>query len=260
VAAEAHFYKSLGHMPAYSKLKFTVTKVESVNNKMLREQFGRSMSFFYTQGYPSVVESVYHGTHPKNIDSILRDNLKLDPSQQIDNGWFGRGMYFSQHADYTMMYRTTGDLRRVRAGDNIMLLRFDILPGRTHTLKDVKVGIPRMQLKDSHISPFSFEHVMFDPRHVTPTHVIHVAVTNAPGNSFDGSPEQTGPVGAAGAGAAAGGAAGAVGPVAGAAGAAAGAVGPIAAAGAAAGAAAAVGGAYMTDDEESDKEDDDVDE
>jgi len=188
----------MGHMKAYAGLKFSVTKVISVRNQLLREQFGRSMSYFYAQGYPAGIKSVYHGTHPRNLASIVKNNLKLDPSQSIDSGYFGRGMYFSQYPDYTMMYRTSGELRCVRAGDNIKLLRFDILPGRTQTLVSVNLGADRTLYKDSHISPTGFEHVMFDSRHFNPTHIIHVSVRNAPGHSFDGTPEQIGPAGAGG--------------------------------------------------------------
>jgi hypothetical protein len=183
-------------MKSYAGLSFKVTAVESVRNKVLREQFGRSMSYFYTQDYPSAVKSVYHGTHPKNIDSILQSNLKRDTSVQLDPGWFGAGFYFSQYADYTMLYRTTGQFRPVCAGDNIKLLRFDILPGRSEKLGGVALGADRKLFTDSHISPLEFEYVMFDARHINPTHVIHVAVTKAPGLSFEGSPEHVGPAGA----------------------------------------------------------------
>jgi hypothetical protein len=179
-------------MEQYSKLKFAITKVEAVDNQRLREQFGRSLSYFYTQGYPSSVVSVYHGTHPNNISNILRDNLKVCTEQQVDMGWFGRGFYFSAYADYTFMYKTTGALRRVRAGDNFAILGFDILPGRTDQLKHITMGASRTLYKDSHVSPNGFEHIMFDPRHVNPTHVIHISARHAPGLLFEGAVEQTG--------------------------------------------------------------------
>jgi len=188
--AESHFYKSLAHMDGYKHLKFIVEKVELVTNKRLQEQFGRSMCYFYTKGYPAIIETMYHGTDPANIEGILSDNMKMNVARKLDDGWFGRGFYFSKHADYTFMYNTTGSTRLVTAGDRFAILRFDILPGRQETIPHVHVGVARTLFKDSHVSPNGFEQVMFDPRHVCPTHVIHLSVVNAPGRSFIGSAEE----------------------------------------------------------------------
>ena len=138
------------------------------------------------------MHAVYHDTRPGTIPAIVRDNLQLSHAGETDSGWFGAGLYFSKHADYCMQYYSTGAFQRVKAGDTGKLLRFDILPGRMHQMQSVKTGCARKEGFDSHVSPNQFEYVMFDSRHILPTHVLSFEVLQAPGASFNGSAEQMG--------------------------------------------------------------------
>ena len=160
----------------------------------LEEQFHESFKYFHRMNYNSdrAIRTVYHGTHPDNIAAIIQNNLSMEKKGQLDSGWFGAGMYFSQYADYCMQYHTTGKFERVKAGDSGKLLQFDILPGRMHQLEEVKMGGEREMNFDSHCSPNEFEYVMFDPRHVLPRYVISFEVMLGAGAKFNGSIEQTG--------------------------------------------------------------------
>jgi len=120
----------------------------------------------------------------------------MEKKGQLDNGWFGAGLYFSRHADYVMAYKTTSDkLNDIQADQSGQLLQFDILPGRIYqtTSEENFKGAPRQVGYDSHVPPNGFEYVMFDSRHVLPRYVISFKVEEAAGASFDGSVEQKGP-------------------------------------------------------------------
>jgi hypothetical protein len=192
VHVKEHFYSSLAHMPDYAKLKFHITGVEKVHNKALEDTFYASMRHFHQQRYPYATEIVYHSTKPANIPAIIKENLRMDKAGQLDSGWFGKGLYFSKHADYVMQYFSTGAFRRVKVGDKGKILRFDILPGRMNQLKSVTTGIERKDGCDSHVSPNNFEYVMFDARHILLQYVLSFEVLAAPGAIFDGSAEQMG--------------------------------------------------------------------
>lgn len=190
-----HFHASRGGMPAYARLTFRITQIHRVENARLTSQFHQSMIDMYERGYHSTKEpirTVYHGTRPENIDSIVRENLAMDKKGQTDSGCFGAGMYFSRYADYCMQYHTTGQWKRVEAGDRGRLLQFDILPGRQYEVDHARMVIARRDGFDSHVSPNEFEYVLFDARHILPRYVIDFEVGEAPGAAFTGTPEETG--------------------------------------------------------------------
>lgn len=182
-------------MPAYAHLAFDITQIHRVENAKLRSQFHQTTIDMYEKGQHSKsepVRTVYHGTRPRNIDSIVRENLSMEKKGQTDSGWFGAGMYFSRYADYCMQYYTTGQWKRVEAGDRGRLLQFDIMPGRQYQVDHARMMIARRDGFDSHVSPTGFEYVMFDARHIRPRYVIDFEVRQAPGAAFTGAPEQTG--------------------------------------------------------------------
>lgn len=195
IRVQAEFFQDLALMPKYRDFKFRITAVEKIENPRLKQRFYDALQFMNEQGYHAEahpIQHVYHGTHPKNIHDIVRNNLSLSKAGQTDDGWFGRGLYFSRWPDYCMMYGTTGAMRPVQTGDEGRLIRFSILPGRVHHLQSMSMGKARMPLCDSVLSPNKFETILFDTNHCLPTYVIHFVVDNAPGNVFDGSIEQHG--------------------------------------------------------------------
>lgn len=188
------FHVSLAHMPAYNGLKFNVTSVEKCHNVELENEFHGSYRYFYEQRYlgDKPIQTVYHGTRPENIPLILKNNFDVDKKGKTDDGWFGAGIYFSQHADYVMMYYTTGSFNLVQVGDKGKLLQVDILPGRIKRLDQAHLGAARTINYDSHVTPNGFEYVMFNKRHILPRYVISFDVVAAAGTTFKGSVEQLG--------------------------------------------------------------------
>ena len=99
------FRRSLSQLPNSdaAHLPFRVTGVDRIENESLTRQFDESMRHFQEKGYNppdrSAILTAYHGTRQSNIESIVQHNLSVERKGQIDEGWRGAGLYFSQHAD-----------------------------------------------------------------------------------------------------------------------------------------------------------------
>jgi hypothetical protein len=186
------FHASLAQLSTYDSVRFELTRIDKVNNDALSGAFyGRLKALHDAHHSPAVLE-VYHGTHPRNIPLILANNLQMHKAGQLDKGWFGAGLYFSKHADYTFIYNTTGEFRPVEAGDEGCVLQCSILPGTSYPTTKLMMGAPCQAGFDSHVSPNGFEHVVFSSDQILPRYVLHYKVVAAPGSFFDGSIEQTG--------------------------------------------------------------------
>jgi len=184
-------------MPAYAALRFHVTGLWRIVNPRLQLQLIQSQTEMQQlqrhSGTP--VLRAYHGTAHARIPRIVQENFSMSARGQTDQGWFGSGLCFSQHADYVMFYYTVGQerVRPVTAGERGRLLQVDILPGRTHRMEKAEVGAACHPGYDSHVSPNAFVHVVFDPRHVLPRYIIDFEVRAAPGAALDGLYEHLGP-------------------------------------------------------------------
>jgi hypothetical protein len=189
---KSNFHESFAHMPDYHGLKFTVNAVHSVHNPNLVALFVKAKDEMQKNGIAVVEQIVWHGTHPDNIASIVSSNLSMSKKGKLDPGWFGAGLYFSPFADYSFMYSTVGEFRRVKAGDRGRLLRFVVLPGRVHHLKDLALGQPQHPNYDSNLTPNKFELILFNNHRILPTHVLDFSVSQGVGQKFEGSVEQKG--------------------------------------------------------------------
>jgi hypothetical protein len=134
---------------------------------------------------------MYHGTDERNIPSILQKNLLMTKKGDRDPGWFGAGLYFSKHADYVFAY--SNGVAPVQPGHKGKILLFKTLPGRQNSCTSLTMGHERAEETDSSVSPNGYEHVMFDARHVLPTHVSSFSAEIAPGSKYDASVERLGP-------------------------------------------------------------------
>jgi hypothetical protein len=187
------FQASLAQMPAYKDLRFELTRIEKVNNEALSSAFYGRLKALHDAHHSTAVLEVYHGTHPRNVASILANNLQMRKSGQKDDGWFGAGLYFSKHADYTLIYNTTGEFRPVKEGDVGCVLQCSILPGASSSIAKLMDGAPCQPGFDSHVFPNGFEHVVFSSDQILPRYVLFYEVVKAPGRRFDGSIEEMGP-------------------------------------------------------------------
>lgn len=190
---ELMFLKSLAGMPDYATLQFKVKAVERVNNPALSKQFEHAQAALQAAGDPSEVVSAWHGTGPSNIDSIARSNLSMSKKGQLDAGWFGAGLYFSEMADYTFVYAPFRT--RIQAGQSVRIMQFDLLPGKVHECKahSSESGKAPAAGFHSNRSPTHFERVLFDSRHCVPRFVVEVEAHKAHGHKFNASPEKNGP-------------------------------------------------------------------
>lgn len=185
-------------MPDYHTLKFDVTAVHKIHSPNLAAVYEKAKKLRAEQATAKgcadlgVEWTVYHGTHPDNITHIALHNLSMSHKGKLDPGWFGAGLYFSQHADYTLMYSTVGEFRPVKAGDRGRLFRFQVMPGRIKQLQSLALGQPQTAGFDSHLTPTQYELVLFDNRVVLPTHVIDFIVSPAAGAKFTQSVEKNG--------------------------------------------------------------------
>ena len=123
--AEAHFLRMAAKRG--KRLHQTrITSIDIVINKDLEAKFEATKRSFKTNGIPVNEILAYHGTHPDNIDSILKDNLKLIyAKRQV----YGKGNYFSEFPSISLSY-----------GEGLLLCR--ILPGKEFVDSTPHVDIP----------------------------------------------------------------------------------------------------------------------
>jgi hypothetical protein len=180
---------------AWFDRELQLQQVLQICNEPLNQQFVKQQAALKKQGISAAVVSSWHGTLPANIESIARDNLKFTKKGKTDGGWFGAGLYFSDHADYTLLY-TQSPLKPVQLGQTVRILLFDLLPGKVYKcLPDQSdLGKPLAPGYHSNHSPTGFERVLFDERHCLPRFVVEVTVGQSKGLAqFDASPEKNGP-------------------------------------------------------------------
>ncbi|OPL33588.1 hypothetical protein AM593_08322, partial [Mytilus galloprovincialis] len=109
----------------------------------------------------------FHGTIEANIKSIVENNFKV-PGQQgfahrHNNGYYGRGVYFSEFPGYSMGYISGAT----------QLLLSQVLPGNVYVCPSVIHGASLQQGYDSHMSPDKKELVIFNSHHILPFYIVH---------------------------------------------------------------------------------------
>eukprot|EP00759_Apiculatamorpha_spiralis_P053361 PhF_6_TR6175/c0_g1_i1/m.9237 len=123
----------------------------------------------------------FHGTHPKNISSILKYGLlrfqhPLNPCKtQVDDGYFGtnkKGIYVSRYADYTLKY--SNRVVALDVGDEVKTIMFKTLPGKSKHIEKLVGAIDPTPDHDSHSSPTHLEWYLFDEAQCCPTYVCKV--------------------------------------------------------------------------------------
>ena len=114
--AESHFRRmAIKSTPPLTAQETAISSIDIVINKDLEEKFEATKQNFKRQGIPDKEILAYHGTHKKNIESILKSNLQLRFAQRQA---YGKGNYFSEFPSVSLGY-----------GDGSLLL-CRILPGK----------------------------------------------------------------------------------------------------------------------------------
>ena len=110
----------------------------------------------------------FHGTNPKNIQSIIQKGLLpyghvLSSAKcQVDEGYFGsteKGIYVSRYMDYALQY--SNNVKGLSPGDVVDILMLTTVLGRPRHLSEALGPIDPTALYNSHISPNGLEWYLF---------------------------------------------------------------------------------------------------
>eukprot|EP00672_Neobodo_designis_P004719 CAMPEP_0174883202 /NCGR_PEP_ID=MMETSP1114-20130205/85149_1 /TAXON_ID=312471 /ORGANISM="Neobodo designis, Strain CCAP 1951/1" /LENGTH=512 /DNA_ID=CAMNT_0016118605 /DNA_START=99 /DNA_END=1633 /DNA_ORIENTATION=- len=164
-------------------LRFLLVGAERVYNPVLEARFElKRRELVAARDAKECRERVsFHGTHPKNIKSILHYGLlrfkhPLNPCKtQADDGYFGtnkKGIYVSRYADYTLKY--SNRICAVDAGDEVKVILFKTLPGKTKHIEKLVGAVDPTAGYDSHSSPTFLEWYLFDEAQACPAYVLKI--------------------------------------------------------------------------------------
>jgi DnaJ family protein A protein 2 len=90
---------------------------------------------------------LYHGTRLNRISSIFKTGFQMKPDFAIDEGWFGRGLYFTAFPQYAMHYISYGELPE--EGRVFTLIASHANVGRVRTISALEDGKPIPEGYDS---------------------------------------------------------------------------------------------------------------
>jgi hypothetical protein len=164
-------------------IRFILIGAERVVNPVLQTRFElKKREIVEAREAKDARERVsFHGTHPKNIQSILRYGLlrfqhALNPCKtQVDDGYFGtnkKGIYVSRYADYTLKYANR--VCPVDPGDKVKTIMFRTMPGKSKHIASLVGAIDPTTGFDSHSSPEFLEWYLFDEAQCCPSYVVEV--------------------------------------------------------------------------------------
>jgi len=146
-----------------------LSKVEYIINKPLVDRFNRRQVELERRHKGEVILA-FHATRERaSIENIITNNFAVDRiGSATDAGYYGRGFYFSEFPEVSLVY-----------GQNLLLCR--LLPGKTLDLgvHDRRDGQPITRGYDSHrvskdTRGYGKELVIADPDQILPCYVLHV--------------------------------------------------------------------------------------
>ncbi|CAF1404341.1 unnamed protein product [Adineta steineri] len=165
--AESQFYRLLsGHATAH------VNKVEYVCNPILINKFNKAREELKNKrgdeySYPVLA---FHGTAIANIQPICENGFKV-PGQAgfkhaTDDGYWGRGTYFSEYPNYSMGY--------IKGATKLLLCQ--ILQGKVFQCTQLIHGADLKDGYDSHCSPDKKELIIFRSDYILPQYIVHYKI------------------------------------------------------------------------------------
>ncbi|UJR09457.1 hypothetical protein I4U23_013696 [Adineta vaga] len=165
--AESQFYRLLS---GYATAQ--VNKVEYVCNPILIDRFNKAREELKKKrgeqcSYPVLA---FHGTAVKNIQPICEKGFKV-PGQAgfqhaTDNGFWGRGTYFSEYPNYSMSY--------IKGATKLLLCQ--ILQGKIFQCTQLIDGADLQDGFDSHCSPDKKELIIFRSDYILPQYIVHYKI------------------------------------------------------------------------------------
>eukprot|EP01006_Ploeotia_vitrea_P052152 TRINITY_DN67656_c8_g6_i1.p1 TRINITY_DN67656_c8_g6~~TRINITY_DN67656_c8_g6_i1.p1 ORF type:complete len:409 (-),score=41.97 TRINITY_DN67656_c8_g6_i1:214-1440(-) len=165
-------------------VSFVLKAAHKIKNPVLEKRFQIKAANFKKEVPNKSDQRVrvsFHGTHPKNNDSICRKSLlpfghTLNPCKtQVDSGYFGsnkKGIYVSRYADYTFKYAN----RQVplEPGDTCKIVMFRTLPGVSKHIEKLCGPIDPTAGFHSHSSPSYLEWYLFHEDQALPDYLLTI--------------------------------------------------------------------------------------
>eukprot|EP00053_Salpingoeca_punica_P023260 m.216691 g.216691 ORF g.216691 m.216691 type:complete len:507 (-) comp48039_c0_seq1:248-1768(-) len=140
-----------------------VTRIERIINPTLEKRFAAKKQ---KMGKEANEILAFHGSTTEAYTSIAEDNFDIGrlAKGSGDNGWYGAGLYFSEHPGTAQGY----------AKGNKSLLLSRVLIGKAYRCPGIIMGAPLEKGFDSHESPNGLEIVVFKDDQVLPSYIVHI--------------------------------------------------------------------------------------
>eukprot|EP01111_Echinosteliopsis_oligospora_P017019 TRINITY_DN7246_c0_g1_i1.p1 TRINITY_DN7246_c0_g1~~TRINITY_DN7246_c0_g1_i1.p1 ORF type:complete len:527 (-),score=178.37 TRINITY_DN7246_c0_g1_i1:154-1650(-) len=182
----AKFFQTMSKAQA----NYRITEVGVIVNSSLRKKFASRSQEYAQKGYTDM-QWAFHGTTSDSIKIIsqtgflhpddLHDKNKKGPKPKakakaptvklLDNGFFGKGIYFSFYSDYAMFYSED------RGSDQVLLSQ--VLMGKSFQCDGRMDGADCKKGYNSHYSPKGNEIVVFEPAQILPRYIITFSSNDA---------------------------------------------------------------------------------
>ncbi|KAJ9468774.1 hypothetical protein DIPPA_34666 [Diplonema papillatum] len=127
------------------------------------------------------VRKVFHGTHARNLPSILGSGLLpyshslSTASAPVDEGYFGstsKGVYVARYVDYALQY--SNNVLPLQPGDVVDVLQFEAVLGSCLHIKEAVGPVDPTPGYHSHCSPKELEWYLFSEAQLWPAAVLSV--------------------------------------------------------------------------------------
>jgi len=156
---------------------FTLTGVDVIVNSETRKKYNQTKLEFKERAIETTEEWVFHGTTRDSIGKIAMGNFlhpddikKLPKAKKqkkvklLDEGYFGKGIYFSVYSDYALWYSDE------RKSDQVLLCK--VLTGKVYQCPGRIDGQGCQAGFHSHLSPKKNEIIIFEPKQILPLYVV----------------------------------------------------------------------------------------
>jgi len=152
--------------------KFKIVKIGVIVNTRLRRQYEQKRKIYLdTSEARGTIQWGFHGSTAQSILAISKEGFKHPDDlakkkgvSLLDDGYFGRGIYFSLYSDYAMWYSEE------RGSDQVLLC--SLIPGNTFQCTERMDGSDRQAGFDSHYSPKGHEIIVFESAQILPRYII----------------------------------------------------------------------------------------
>lgn len=162
--ASSQFYQTM----STSQSNFIIHSIEVICNSKLIRQYNEKRAAMGHGKKKITEEWGFHGTSEEYIDSIAEQGFKhpdeLDHVDKLDDGFFGKGIYFSMYSDYAMYYSVE------RNSSKILLCK--LLTGKVYHCDERMDGKSLVKGYDSHYSPKGNEIIIFNSHQILPRYII----------------------------------------------------------------------------------------